>query len=323
MTNLADAVPKTILITGASTGIGKATAEFFAAKGWNVAATMRTPNSATFASDAGDRLKIYALDVTDQPSIDAAVASVIADFGRIDVVVNNAGYGLVGLFEAMTPEQIRRNVDTNLIGVMNVTRAVLPHMRAQRSGYVVTVASVAGRLSVPLYTLYCATKWAVEGFTEALNYEVCRFGIKVRIIEPGPIKSDFLSRSLDVPNGPVREAYGTLETDVQDALAVEFFEPPGADLVAASIYKSVTAWPGWRIRYKPNGWWVMFGRKVVPSWFHVYAARRLFNVVPPLLPFIHRRALPPELAVQAADHSRLLPDTALTPGQQAHMLRDR
>lgn len=287
------AAPKTILITGASTGIGKATAEFFAQKGWNVAATMRTPANATFSGDSGGRLKTFALDVTDQASVDRAVADVVAAFGRIDVLVNNAGYGLIGLFEAMTPEQIRRQIDTNVIGVMNVTRSVLPHMRAQRSGYIVTVASVAGRMSVPLYTLYCATKWAVEGFTEALNYEVYRFGIKVRIIEPGPIKSDFLSRSMDVADNPVRAEYGSLENDVQDALAVEFFDPPGPELVAASVYKSVTAWPGWRIRYKPNGWLVMFGRKVVPSWFHVAVARRLLNVVPPIIPFLRRR--PPQV----------------------------
>lgn len=282
------AVPKTILITGASTGIGKATAEFFADKGWNVAATMRTPANATFPDDRAGRLRTFALDVTDQASVDQAVAEVTAAFGRIDVLVNNAGYGLIGLFEAMTPEQIRRQVDTNLIGVMNVTRAVLPTMRRQRSGYIVAVASVAGRISLPLYTLYCATKWAVEGFTEALNYEVHQFGIKVRVIEPGPIRSDFLSRSLDTPDGPARADYGSFEADVQQALAVEFFEPPGPELVAASIYKSVTAWPGWRIRYKPNGRLVMFGRKVVPSWFHVAVARRVLNASPPLIPFLRR-----------------------------------
>lgn len=274
---------KTVLITGASTGIGKVTAEFFAAKGWNVAATMRDPSAAAFSGEGIERIKAFRLDVTDEATISQAVADTIASFGTIDVLVNNAGYGLIGIFEAMSREQIRRQIDTNIVGVMNVTRAVLPQMRSQRSGYIVTVASVAGRISLPLYTLYCATKWAVEGFMEALNYELHPFGIRVRIIEPGPIASDFLTRSLDVADGPARAEYAAFEARVTEALMLEFADPPGPELVARSIYKSVTGWPNWYMRRKPNGAWVLFGRRLVSSSLHVAIARRLLGAAEPLI----------------------------------------
>lgn len=278
-----DRPPRTILITGASSGIGRATAELFARKGWNVAATMRHPETAEFAADAGGKIRTFRLDVTDEASIAQAVGDVVAAFGRIDVLVNNAGYGLVGVFEAMSSEQVRRQVETNVIGVMNVTRAVLPVMRAQRAGHIVSVASVAGRISLPLYTLYCATKWAVEGFTEALSYEARHFGIKVRIIEPGPIATDFMTRSLDVADGPARAAYAEFESRVMEQLTLEFTDPPGPEIVARAIHKSVTAWPGWKIRYKPNGALVLFGRRLVPTTLHVAIARRLLGAAEPLI----------------------------------------
>ncbi len=158
---------KTVLITGASSGIGKATAELFAERGWNVAATMRSPNESDLASKS-QAIRLFRLDVTDPSSIETCVSDVIAEFGGIDVVVNNAGYGLVGPFEAQTDAQIRRQFETNLFGVMNVTRAVLPHMRERRAGRIVNVASIAGRMTIPLYSAYCSTKWALEGLGSAL-----------------------------------------------------------------------------------------------------------------------------------------------------------
>lgn len=281
--------PKTVLITGSSTGIGKATAEYFAARGWNVAATMRTPGKADFSGDGRERIKVFELDVTDEASVTRAVEETVAAFGSIDVLVNNAGYGLVGLFEAMSADQVRRQFETNVLGLMNVTRAVLPHMRQQQSGRIVNVASVAGRMTMPLYSLYCATKWAVEGFSEALIYELRQHNIQVRIIEPGPIRTDFMSRSLDVANSDMTAAYGAFEARVWEAYEYEFADAPGPELAAKSIFKAATTSNAWRIRFKPNGWLLMFGRKVVTSSTHVAIVSRVLGAVEPILPWNRHR----------------------------------
>lgn len=289
MAMLTSSQPKTVLITGASTGIGKTTAEYFAARGWNVAATMRTPDKASFHCDGAERIKVLRLDVTDEATIAAAVGDTVAAFGRIDVLVNNAGYGLIGLFEAMTPDQVRRQFETNVIGVMNVTRAVLPQMRTQQAGTIINVASVAGRMSMPLYSLYCSTKWAVEGFTEALSYELKPHGIEVRIIEPGPIRTDFMTRSLDVADNNISSEYGEFEARVWEAYKVEFADAPGPELVAASIYKAATTTSPWRLRFKPNGWLLMFGRRCVTTSTHVGIVGRVLGASEPILPWNRRR----------------------------------
>lgn len=289
MAMLTSSQPKTVLITGASTGIGKTTAEYFAARGWNVAATMRTPDKASFHCDGAERIKVLRLDVTDEATIAAAVGDTVAAFGRIDVLVNNAGYGLIGLFEAMTPDQVRRQFETNVIGVMNVTRAVLPQMRTQQAGTIINVASVAGRMSMPLYSLYCSTKWAVEGFTEALSYELKPHGIEVRIIEPGPIRTDFMTRSLDVADNNISSEYGEFEARVWEAYKVEFADAPGPELVAASIYKAATTASPWRLRFKPNGWLLMFGRRCVTTSTHVGIVGRVLGASEPILPWNRRR----------------------------------
>jgi NAD(P)-dependent dehydrogenase (short-subunit alcohol dehydrogenase family) len=272
-----DVTPKTVLITGASSGIGLATARLFFERGWNVAATMRSPEHSELACAPQDRIKLFRLDVTDKASVEAAVKEVMAAFGRIDVLVNNAGYGLIGLFEEMSEEQVRRQIDTNVLGVMNVTRAVLPHMRAQKSGRIVNVASVAGRLSLPLYTLYCASKWAVEGFSEALAFEVAQHGIQVKIIEPGAIKSEFFGRSLDVPAQARIRDYGNWAPRVFANIRAKCVDIPGPDLVAKSIFKASTAWPGWRMRYKPNGRLMILGRALVPAEVHIPVVRYLLQ----------------------------------------------
>jgi NAD(P)-dependent dehydrogenase (short-subunit alcohol dehydrogenase family) len=157
-------MPDTILITGASTGIGRATAQLFAGRGWNVAATMRSPDSAGDWARR-DNILCLPLDVTQPASIRKAIADALARFGSIDAVVNNAGYGIVGPFEAAAPEKIDRQVQTNLLGVMNVVREILPHFRERRAGIIVNVSSVGGRLTFPLYSLYHATNWGLEGFS--------------------------------------------------------------------------------------------------------------------------------------------------------------
>jgi NAD(P)-dependent dehydrogenase (short-subunit alcohol dehydrogenase family) len=177
-------MPKTILITGASSGIGLATAKRFAKAGWNVIATMRSPDAHSELSALGDRVLIARLDVQDLPSIESAVAASLARFGSIDVLVNNAGFGLLGIFESLSRDQIRQQFDVNVIGVMDVTRALLPQMRKQKSGIIINVSSRAGIIAQPMISLYSASKFALEGFSEALSFELAAVGITVKIIQP-------------------------------------------------------------------------------------------------------------------------------------------
>lgn len=185
----------TILITGSSTGIGRATAQFFQEKGWNVVATMRTPEKETELGNL-ENVLVTRLDVTDKDSIAAAFAAAKEQFGQVDVVLNNAGYGLMGTFESTSAEDIQRQYAVNVFGLMDVTRAALPDMRARKSGVIINVSSVGGRVTFPLISPYHSTKFAVEGFTESLSYELSQIGVKAKLVEPGGVQTDFASRSL-------------------------------------------------------------------------------------------------------------------------------
>jgi NAD(P)-dependent dehydrogenase (short-subunit alcohol dehydrogenase family) len=188
-------MPQTVLITGCSSGFGEATARLFAEKGWNVVATMRQPEAGA-ALAALDNVLVTPLDVQDCASIDTAIESALARFGRIDVLVNNAGFGLWGVFEGTPREKILEQFEVNVFGLMDVTRAILPHFRANRSGVIVNVSSGAGVFTLPLISLYCASKFALEGFSESLSYELSSLGVTVKIVEPGGVTStDFVKRS--------------------------------------------------------------------------------------------------------------------------------
>lgn len=230
---------QTILITGASSGIGKASAKYFQEQGWNVIATMRTPESETELTQL-DNVLVTRLDVLDDASIQAAVDAGIERFGRIDALLNNAGYGAYGPLEAFPMERIRRQFDTNVIGLLAVTKAVLPHMRERKSGVILNVSSIGGRITFPLGSLYHGTKFAVEGITEALQYELEPLGVKVKIIEPGAIETDFGGRSFDFVND---EAIAEYQPTVQTMLAR--IEPmmsnaSPASECAAVIFKAAT-----------------------------------------------------------------------------------
>lgn len=190
---------QTILITGSSSGIGKATALFFAEQGWNVIATMRTPENETELR-ALDKVWVAPLDVLNPESIERTVSEGIERFGKIDVLVNNAGYGAYGPLEVFERENIIRQFNTNVIGLLDVTKALLPHFRANSSGIIINVSSMGGRLAFPFGSLYHGTKFAVEGISESLNFEVAAFGGKVKIIEPGATATDFAGRSFDFKN---------------------------------------------------------------------------------------------------------------------------
>ena len=264
---------QTVFITGASSGIGRSTAQLFLERGWNVAATMRSPD---MASDwlKGDCALALRLDVTDTESIRAATEQAIARFSAVDVLVNNAGYGTVGPFEASTPEQVDRQIATNVIGLMNVTRAFLPHFRERHRGVIVNVASVGGRITFPLYSVYHATKWAVEGFSEALVYELEPFGIRVKIIEPGPIKTDFYDRSLDVMSKPGLTAYDEFVGRAMPALQKAGVTAPGPEVVARVIYRAATDGSR-RLRYPANSAAVLLLRRLLPTSLFMGVVKRL------------------------------------------------
>ncbi|MEM9216407.1 MAG: SDR family oxidoreductase [Cyanobacteria bacterium P01_F01_bin.150] len=202
---------KTVLITGASSGIGKATAKYFQERGWQVIATMRTPDKETELTQLQNVI-VTRLDVTDYSSIDAAINQGIEAFGQIDVLVNNAGYGAYGPLEVFPMENIQRQFDTNVIGLLAVTKACLPHFRTQKSGTIVNISSVGGKVTFPLGTLYHGTKFAVEGMSEALHFELEPLGIRVKIVEPGAIATDFSGRSFDFQNDESLVEYqGTIQ----------------------------------------------------------------------------------------------------------------
>jgi len=186
---------KTWFVTGANRGLGFEMAKAAHAAGDNVVGTARDITNLAAVFEGSGRFLAAPLDVTDAQQIDVAVAAAQARFGRIDVLVNNAGYGQTGWFEAVSDQQIRQQFDTNVHGVMNVTRAILPIMRAQRSGHVFSVTSSAGIAGYAGYSAYCASKFAVEGWMESLALEVAPLGIRSTLIEPGPFKTDFYDPS--------------------------------------------------------------------------------------------------------------------------------
>ncbi len=239
---------KTILITGASSGIGEATARHFQENGWNVIATMRDPSSGAGLGEL-ENVAVIRLDVTDAASISAAVAEGIARFGTIDVLLNNAGYGAYGALEAFTMDRIRRQFDTNVIGLLEVTKAVLPHMRQSRSGTIINISSIGGQITFPLGTLYHGTKFAVEGLSEALHYELEPLGIRVRIVEPGMIKTNFGGSSFDFAMderlsdyAPTAEAMGRLFGKLAS-------DPSAPETVAEVIWQAANE-SGDRLRFR-------------------------------------------------------------------------
>lgn len=181
---------QTIFITGASSGFGKETAKLFQSKGWNVIATMRSPEKEKELTQL-ENVLVAELDVQDENSIKTAVQKGIEKFGKIDALVNNAGFAVMGVFETSTEEQIKNQYDVNVFGMMRTTKAVLPFMRTISKGVIVNISSVAGRIGLPFASIYESSKFAVEGFSEALNFELGNFGIKVKIIEPGSSQTNF------------------------------------------------------------------------------------------------------------------------------------
>lgn len=229
----------TILITGASSGIGKATAVYFADKGWNVIATMRSPND---DFNRRDNVLVTALDVQQPESIRVAVQSGIKRFGSIDLLVNNAGYGEFGIFEATPDEQVKTQFGVNVFGVMDTIRTLLPHFREQKSGMIINISSGAGRFTLPMLSLYCASKFALEGFSEALSFELSALNIKVKIVEPGGTTTNFSKVSEGRFSGTTSIAdYDKFTAGINQMFdSMRAMKLAEAEEVAATIYQAAT-----------------------------------------------------------------------------------
>lgn len=238
---------KTIFITGASSGIGKETAKFFHSKGWNVVATMRSPEKETELRSL-DNVLVTRLDVLDVESIKEAVAESIQKFGGIDVLLNNAGYGAYGPLESFPREKIVRQFNTNVIGLIDVTRAILPHFRENKKGIILNVSSMGGKMTFPLGSLYHGTKFAVEGISESLRFEVEQFGGRIKIIEPGAIATDFAGRSFDFNNDEKLVEYQSIVSKIMSVFPQMIKNASTTDIVTRVIYEAATDGTS-RLRY--------------------------------------------------------------------------
>lgn len=210
---------KTVFITGTSTGLGKLTAKYFASQGWNVAATMRTPEKETELTQY-DNIRIFKLDVTDIAQVKDATAAAIAAFGKIDVVVNNAGVGSYGALELASEETIDWQYATNVRGPINVIRAFLPHFREQKGGMFVNISSFMGvTTAVPVGSLYNMSKFALEGLVEGLYYELAPLNIDLRLVEQGGSTGNNFSSSIKWNEHPEIKDYDAITNSVKHLMA--------------------------------------------------------------------------------------------------------
>jgi NAD(P)-dependent dehydrogenase (short-subunit alcohol dehydrogenase family) len=248
-------------ITGASRGFGRVWTEAALKRGDKVAATARTPEAlADLVTAYGNAVLALPLDVTNRDAVFSAVAQAHKHFGRLDVVLCNAGYGYMGAIEELEPEQAKANFDTNVFGTLSVIQAALPILRAQRSGHIFTVSSIGGVIGFPTGGTYTATKFAVEAMSEALAAEVASFGIKVTILEPGHFATEFRS---GVQSPPAIDVYNPIRQAIRASFKPEDFGDPRA--TAAALFQAVDASePPLRL---------VLGSTTVPKFKAVYQAR--------------------------------------------------
>ena len=269
-----DAAPKVRrwLVTGVSSGLGRAIAEHALSRGDFVTGTLRKPEQfEAFAALSPGRAFPIALDVTDDGAVGPAVAQAMADMGGLDVLVNNAGYALMGAAEDVSLAEARRQMDTNFFGLLNTCQAVLPHFRAQGRGRIVNVASVAAIMGFPMNSMYVASKHAVAGFSEALAKEVARFGVRVTSVEPGGFRTEFGTGSLNLP-AQVSETYAEitakLKTRMTDFAHLAANDPAKGAAVIAALVDLDEPVNGWVYPLDLRG-----GRDVLAGSFDAYLRR--------------------------------------------------
>ena len=230
---------RTVVVTGANSGFGRFTVEAFAADGWRVYATMR--NLATRNAQPAEELRraginVVELDVTDDASVEAAAATILGEAGAVDVLVNNAGNGYFGTLEAFTPKAVEQQYATNVIGPLRVNRAFLPSMRERKSGLVIYVSSVVGRLVIPGGGVYGSSKWALEALAETAAYELAPFGIDVAIVEPGAFATDIFGKVVKPDDVARVEAYGEFAEDRSAAIAASAEGRDPKDVAVAILH---------------------------------------------------------------------------------------
>lgn len=226
---------KTILITGASAGLGKATAKLFQKNGWNVIATMRNPEKETELNQL-ENIMLFALDVTNLEQINDTVKLITSQF-NIDVVFNNAGYGLAGPLEYSTDDQIVQQIETNLTSVIRVTKAFIPYFRAKKDGLFINTTSIFGFSSGPLGSIYNTTKWALEGFSESISYELALFNIGIKTVAPGGIKSNFVNAAQFVNLEEYQPLNASMSKLIENGGLFKFNE---VDEIASVVYEAAT-----------------------------------------------------------------------------------
>jgi NAD(P)-dependent dehydrogenase (short-subunit alcohol dehydrogenase family) len=230
------------LITGTSGGIGNELVRAVLERGDSVIATSRNPQKVTaMFKEATDRLLAIPMDLRDPEQIDRAARAAIARFGRIDVLVNNAGYGFIGAVEEANEEEIAKVHETNVFGLLRVLRAVLPHFRERRNGHIVNLSSIGGFVCLPGFGIYNSTKFAVEGISEALASEVAPLGIRVTIVEPGPFRTEFLAGSLALAGKILPDYAPTAGVTRAGATTRNGSQPGDPARAAAAIIKAVTS----------------------------------------------------------------------------------
>jgi short-subunit dehydrogenase len=206
------------------------------------------------------------LDVMDKDSIEKVIQYALNKYGRIDVLVNNAGYAVRGPFELSEPEQVKKQFDTNVLGLMDICRIIIPIFRRQKEGTIINVASIGGRATIPFYSIYNSSKFAVEGFSEALHFELRPFGIKVRIIEPGFIRTDFYDRSMVEIQNKIKNDYSEMyEKSLKKAEAMS--QGASHPIVIAKLIYNAARSRSDKLRYHAgkNAGLVLFLRKILPD----------------------------------------------------------
>lgn len=235
---------KVAVVTGSSSGIGFETSLVLARDNFHTYATMRNPEKGakmrTIQSGENLPIEIIQLDVTSDKSVSHAIQSILSRSGRIDVLVNNAGYGLVGAFEELGMDEIKEQYETNFFGVIRVTQAVIPIMKEQKSGLIVNISSGAGRFGYPGGSAYVSTKFALEGLSESMAYELDRFDIKVTLVEPGFVKTNFSSIIAKKSQDPDSE-YSKMTEKMAQRMQVMRQNASSSELVANVVLEAVTS----------------------------------------------------------------------------------
>ena len=262
---------KTVLITGASKGIGLTIAETLHAKGFNVYGTGRTPSS-------GYAFKMLSLDVTSDESVQACVSKVLAETGQLDVLINNAGYDLFGAAEETSLEETLAQLETNFVGAVRMTKAVLPHLRERKTGKIVQLSSIGGMLALPNNSAYAASKFALEGYSEALRYEMLPFNVFVSLVQPGNVKTESLETSI-VQAAHSHAAYAGKPTRTAEKIRDTGRTAGISKEAVAQVVTGILEHPRPRLRYPVGGQavWIPKLKFVLPeAWFERFIVRQ-FN----------------------------------------------